>query len=255
MSLSASSTALRAEHPIRQVARFRPDVNRKPRRSKRSYAFSGLLFCGLCDRRMIGSFDNGRNHFRCTYSSEYADANRLAHPRSLYLREDKIVELVDPWIRRAFSTANLRTTLQAMADAQHDDADQHRVIAAREKITTCRTKLDRYRAALDAGTDPTLVQQWITQVQAEKAAAEADLRQITGRRTMTADEINTLVEAMSGIASILRQADPTDKAEVYRQLGIKLTYKPGLRSIQAETSPSGSCTKVCPEIDTNRYPT
>jgi site-specific DNA recombinase len=255
MSLSASSTALRAEHPIRQVARFRPDVNRKPRRSKRSYAFSGLLFCGLCDRRMIGSFDNGRNHYRCTYSSEYADANRLAHPRSLYLREDKIVELVDPWIRRAFSTANLRTTLQAMADAQHDDADQHRVIAAREKITTCRTKLDRYRAALDAGTDPTLVQQWITQVQAEKAAAEADLRQITGRRTMTADEINTLVEAMSGIASILRQADPTDKAEVYRQLGIKLTYKPGLRSIQAEASPSGSCTKVCPEIDTNRYPT
>ena len=31
-------------------------------------------------------------------------------------------------------------------------------------------------------------------------------------------------------------------AEVYRQLGIKLTYKPGLRLIQAEASPSGSCT-------------
>jgi site-specific DNA recombinase len=231
----------------------RPDVNRKPRRSKRSYAFSGLLFCGLCDRRMIGSFNNGRNHYRCTYSTEYADANRLAHPRSLYLREDKLVELVDPWIRRAFSPTNLRTTLRAMADAQHDDADQHRVIAAQEKITTCRTTLDRYRAALDAGTDPVLVQQWITQVQAEKAVAEADLRRINGRHIMTAEEIKTLVEAMAGIATILREADPTDKAEVYRQLGIKLTYKPGLRLIQAEASPSGSCTKVCPEGDLNPH--
>jgi DNA invertase Pin-like site-specific DNA recombinase len=228
----------------------RPGIDRKPRRSKRCYAVSGLLFCGLCHRRMIGSFNNGRNHYRCTYSYEYADANRLAHPRSLYLREDKITELVDPWVARAFSAANLRTTLQAMADTQHDNADQHRIIAAREKISTCQTKLDRYRAALDAGTDPILVQQWITQIQAERAVAEADLRQLTGRSAMTAEEINTLVETMSGIATVLRRADPTDKAEVYRELGIKLTYTPGLRLIQAETSPSRSCTKVCPEGNT-----
>jgi hypothetical protein len=56
---------------------------------------------------------------------------------------------------------------------------------------------------------------------------------------------------MAGIAVILRQADPDDKAEVYRQLDIKLTYKPGLRLIQAEASPSGSCTKVCPETNTS----
>jgi len=68
---------------------------------------------------------------------------------------------------------------------------------------------------------------------------------------MTADEINTLVEAMAGIATVLRQADPADKAEVYRQLGIKLTYKPGLHLIQAEASPSGSRTKVCPEPELN----
>jgi hypothetical protein len=70
---------------------------------------------------------------------------------------------------------------------------------------------------------------------------------------MTAEEIGTLVEAIAGMATILRQADPTDKAEVYRQLGIKLTYKPGLRLIQAEASPNGSCTKVCPEGDLNPH--
>ncbi len=231
----------------------RPGAERKPRASKRGYALSGMLFCGLCHRRMIGSFNNGRNHYRCTYAAEYADANRIAHPLSLYVREDKIVELVDPWIHRAFSPTNLRSTLQAMADARHNDADQHRIIAAREKIAACHTKLDRYRAALEAGTDPAVVQQWITQVQAEKAIAGADLRQLTGRRTMSPEEINTMVEALSGMTRILRSANPMDKAEIYRQLGLTLTYEPGLRLIKAEADPEGSCTKVCPRGDLNPH--
>lgn len=224
----------------------RPGVKSKPRASKRGYALSGLLFCGLCERRMVGSFNNNRNHYRCTYAAEYTDANSIAHPRSLYVREDKIIEQIDPWISRAFRPANLQVTLQAIADAQHNDADQQRIAAAREKITICQTKLDRYRAALEAGTDPTLVQQWTTQVQAEKATVEAELRQLTGRRTMTPDEIDTMVEALSGIANILRTADRADKAQVYQQLGLKLTYKPGLRIIEAEANPDGSCTSLCP---------
>jgi hypothetical protein len=138
----------------------RPDVIAKPRASKRHYPLSGLLFCGLCGRRMEGSFNNERNNYRCVYAAKYADANRIAHPRSLYLREDKVIELIDPWIGRAFAPHNLRTTLEAMAAAQHDDTDQHRIITARDKISACQSKLDRYRAALEAGTDPVLVQQW-----------------------------------------------------------------------------------------------
>ena len=195
---------------------------------------------------MVGSFNNNRNHYRCTYAAEYANTNAIAHPRSLYIREDKIVELIDPWIARAFRPANLQATLQAIAEAQHNETEQQRIAAAREKITICQTKLDRYRAALEAGTDPTLVQQWTTQIQAEKATAEAELRQLTGRRTMTTNEINTVVKALSGIASILHTADPADKAEVYQQLGLKLTYKPGLRIIEAEANPNGSCTSLCP---------
>jgi hypothetical protein len=53
-------------------------------------------------------------------AAEFADASRIANPLSRHLREDKIVELVDPWIHRAFSVSNLRDTRQAMADAQQD---------------------------------------------------------------------------------------------------------------------------------------
>ena len=97
-----------------------------------------------------------------------------------------------------------------------------------------------HRGPADAGALNTLLQQQLT-----------PSRDGTPERRVGGRVFRTLVEAMAGIAAILRQADPTDKAEVYRQLGIKLTYKPGLRLIQAEASPSGSCTKVCPEGDLN----
>ncbi len=231
----------------------RSDVERKPRRSKRNYALSGLLYCGLCERRMVGSFNNGRNHYRCTYAAEYADSERLTHPRSVYLREDKIIELLDPWVGQAFSPENMRETLQAMADSQHNGPDQYKVQAARDKITACNNKLGRYRAALEAGTDPALVQQWIAETQAEKAVAESALRATDGRRGMTTDEIRTIVEAMSGIAAILKAAHPADKAELYRELGLRLTYEPGPRLIKAEASPSRSCTKMCPRGDLNPH--
>jgi hypothetical protein len=56
----------------------RPDGVRKPRASKRNYVLSGILRCGICQRRMIGSFNNDRNHYRCTYAAEYADTNCIA---------------------------------------------------------------------------------------------------------------------------------------------------------------------------------
>ena len=231
----------------------RPDGVRKPRASKRNYVLSGLLHCGICQRRMIGSFNNGRNHYRCTYAAEYADANRIAHPRSVYVREDHILEQLDPWLAKAFSPSRLTATVQAMADAQHDDVDQQAIKAARETLANCTTRLDRYRAALDSGADPTVVSRWIADVQAEQVTAEATLRRLTGRRTMSTDEIHRVVEALGNITAVLRDADPADKALIYRELGLNLTYRPTARTVSAQASPSGSCTELCPRGDLNPH--
>ncbi|MGH3225790.1 MAG: hypothetical protein ACRDPY_45105 [Streptosporangiaceae bacterium] len=50
---------------------------------------------------------------------------------------------------------------------------------------------------------------------------------------MTEAEIRSIVDRLADIASVLHEADPADKAEVFRQLGLKLTYRPGRRLIQA----------------------
>jgi site-specific DNA recombinase len=93
-------------------------------------------------------------------------------------------------------------------------------------------------------------------VQARKTQALATRRPRNQR--MTSDEIRTIVEALGDIATVLRAADPTDKAEVYRQLGLQLTYQPEQRLVRAEASPEGPkygpANGLCPRTDPARTP-
>ena len=40
------------------------------------------------------------------------------------------------------------------------------------------------------------------------------------------------------LAQVIRDADPRDKAEIYSQLGLRLTYHPGKRAVLAEARPN-----------------
>ncbi|MGW3610661.1 hypothetical protein ACWD6N_12335, partial [Micromonospora sp. NPDC005163] len=80
-----------------------------------------------------------------------------------------------------------------------------------------------------------VVTEWISQTQAERARAEADLHTHSSNRPrrMSRTEIKDLVQALGDIATVLRDADPTDKAEVYQQLGLRLTYQPETQTVRA----------------------
>ncbi|MEH0985338.1 hypothetical protein [Micromonospora sp. CPCC 205556] len=75
----------------------------------------------------------------------------------------------------------------------------------------------------------------IAQTQAERARAEADLHANAGitPRRMSRAEITALVTALGDITTVLRDADLADKAEVYRQLGLRLTYQPETQTVRA----------------------
>jgi site-specific DNA recombinase len=44
---------------------------------------------------------------------------------------------------------------------------------------------------------------------------------------MSRAEISSVVSALSDLLTVLRAADLADKAEIYSQLGLRLTYQPG----------------------------
>jgi site-specific DNA recombinase len=49
-----------------------------------------------------------------------------------------------------------------------------------------------------------------------------------------------MVTTLGGLLNALRHADPADKAEVYHELGVRLTYNHTERTILAETRPTSS---------------
>jgi site-specific DNA recombinase len=51
---------------------------------------------------------------------------------------------------------------------------------------------------------------------------------------MTEQEIRSIVDKFADIVRVLIDADPDDKAEIFRQLGLRLTYHPGRLLAQAQ---------------------
>lgn len=80
---------------------------------------------------------------------------------------------------------------------------------------------------------------WIAETEAEKARYEVGLWQApTVRKRMTEQEIRSVIDKLGEIARVLADADPNDKSEVFRQLGLKLTYHPGRRTVEAKIEPA-----------------
>lgn len=184
---------------------------------------------------MQGSINHGLPHYRCRFPNEYALANSVDHPRAIYLRENQVVPSLDDWLARTLTPDHIEDTLTALADSQPDrDADPS---ADERTVAKCERKIVNYRAALDAGTDPKIITEWIAQTQAERSLAEARLRQRNGTKRLTRDQINHIVTALTSLAQVINDADPRDKTEIYKQLGLRLTYHPDRSAVRVEATP------------------
>jgi hypothetical protein len=151
----------------------------------------------------------------------------------------EVVPGLDTWLTKTLDPAHLPATLDALAVAQHDDPLPGE-LSVRQEISQCERQLTQYRAALDAGSDPAVVGLWITETQARNLAAEARLRARAETRPvspgqMSKQEITAIVNAITSLITVLRDADPHDKAEIYGQLGLRLTYHPSPRTHQRES--------------------
>lgn len=108
-------------------------------------------------------------------------------------------------------------------------------------IAEADRKLARHRAALEAldeHTDPTVVATWITQTQAERAAAVAQLNNARHSAThLTRDDIARLLDSVTDHLALLSDGDPADKATIYGQMDLKLTYHPAQHLVRAEAQP------------------
>jgi hypothetical protein len=55
---------------------------------------------------------------------------------------------------------------------------------------------------------------------------------------MTEEEIRSVVDKLTDVIHVLSTANADDKSEIFRQLGLKLTYHPGRRIVEAKIEPT-----------------
>lgn len=224
-----------------RMRRARGDLRQRgPRRTARPYSLRGLLFCDLCKRRMQGSWNNDAAYYRCMFLSQYAAANKIDHPRAVYLREDQVVPGLDDWLVTSLRPDALERTVLAMLDAQQTGTDEG-TEQARKVIAACDAKMRQHRAALEAGADPAIIAGWMTETQAERDAAQRRrIRPASRRARLSQADIAELVASIADLTSALTSADAAAKAEIYRELGLRLTYSPygpQGRTVQVEARP------------------
>jgi site-specific DNA recombinase len=225
-------------------------TTRERTKTTHRYVLRGLLYCDLCGRRMQGQQTRGELYYRCRYANEYALVNQVEHPRNVYLAERELLGPLDQWLATSFAPHRLEDTVDALfAGQEHQPVDQG-LHAAERVIADCNDKVARYRAALDAGADPALVTQWIAEIQASRAVAQTTVRKSKEHAVvMTREEISVMIDQLGDIRTVIADADPDDKARVYQQLGLKLTYQPGKRTTRAEMILDPWGYRLCPRRD------
>ena len=204
------------------------------------YVLSGLVHCAICNRRMQGSWNHQQPYYRCKFPAEYA-VTEQQHAKTVYVKEASILPAVDEWLAGLFTDDQIDSTCAALESTfGPDPAEQALEMATRRKLKECDAKLARYRQALEAGTDPSIVSGWIEEVKLERKAAELRLRRKRGDGRMTGEEIRSLVEQLKGIVAILQTADAEDRRAVYQELNVSIRYHTDGR-LHVKAGP-GACT-------------
>jgi site-specific DNA recombinase len=201
----------------------------------RHYLLSGLMHCNICGRRMQGQWTRGKAYYRCKYPEDYPQPEG-GHPRSVYVRESAVTPGLDEWLAQLFDDDHIDHTCSTLAGVSEPDPEtlDHEQ-RQRAGIAACDHRIAKYHQLLDNDVDPALVAAWITEAQRERRGIEAELSHEMPGKQLSVSQVKALVHALRDIVATLAAADPADKADLYRELGVSLRYDPsGAVTVQAQ---------------------
>jgi len=145
----------------------------------------GMIRCLSCGNAMQPSVNNSRPHYRCRLRDKTGSAGceRIGHPRTIYIREDKVLPAIEEWFcQNIFSEdklLRLHERFQAAKDPEMERRQEEAVRLERQ-LSDMDQAERRYKEAIAGGIDPVRVKQWIredTQKRKDIQDRIAELRQ------------------------------------------------------------------------------
>ena len=88
--------------------------------------------------------------------------------------------------------------------------------------------------------NPAVVATWIADTQAERQRAEQrehtahEALKTDNSQTLTTDDVIAILDELGDMITALRDAEPEHKLNVYRNLGLRLTYNPETQTVRAD---------------------
>ena len=195
---------------------------------------------------MQGSWNHGRAHYRCKLPAEYTLANKLDHTPTLYVREDHILPKLDEWLAGVFDPENLESTLVALEAAQGaTEGDLAAAEAARRTIADCAEKVARLVDAIESGSPAEVLGARIKSLQGERLAAErALLAAEPADARLSREDLRAMIDSLEVTTDVLDALTGEEKAKLYDELGLSLTFHAAERRVTVEAIPSvysGAC--------------
>ncbi|WP_433710170.1 hypothetical protein ACQP2U_27910 [Nocardia sp. CA-084685] len=150
----------------------------------------------------------------------------------------------DGWLASLFDRRHRDNTIAALVAAHDtDDTDTHRRML-RQRVTDAEARLARHLAAIEVGVDPQALVAAMNTAQADKAAAEAELKSLPKIQRLTDTEIRKLIDSLGDVRAVLTAGDPVDKLQLYRALDLQVRYKHQQQLAIVGATPCGVSTGV-----------
>ena len=133
-----------------------------------------------------------------------------------------------------FNPSNIEATCAAIVRAVETSLPEHSSNPL-ETIAECDRKLTRYRELVDAGAEPALVAQWIREVQADREEAQVLLtaQERKPDAALAVGEVREIVQELGGLVGLLGVSDPVLRSRFYEEVGLRGTYDPRTRTVDA----------------------
>jgi site-specific DNA recombinase len=228
-----------ADLAARVTARFgRAPSRTKARDARHTYLLRGLLHCGLCGRALQGSARPARTPgrptrvlYRCEFGSRRSLPADMNHPPTVYVREDAIVSKLDAWLADIVTPEALAEAQLAPREATARDA------ATKAAIADCDLRIERLMQSVEqAGMPMEWVSRRIVELRNERDRLEKTLPDRSQWRPLSTGEIKAMATALGGLMRALQEASPADRAAVYAELGLQLTYDPAANSVRTQVN-------------------
>jgi len=209
----------------------------------RHYLLTGIMHCEICNRRMQGQWNHGRAYYRCKFPADYPDPTG-SHPRSVYVKEEAVTPGLDRWLAELFDDDHIDQTCDTLAGiSEPDPAAIERDKRLTAGIADCDRRIKKYHQLLDHDVDPALAAAWITEAQRERKSLEAQLGENIPGEQLSSSQVKALVTGLRDIVAALAGAEPADKADLYKELGVTLRYDPS-GTVAVKVQPRGVTVRV-----------